>query len=119
MLHIFFAMEDGSCIAFFQEPDVGFDFKDQRDFDLHLALEVQPDKLQQMFEKGKELGIETRGISDHGFIHSIYFRDPNGYVLELTTPVGEAPGGTAEERHQARKVLDEFSQRNAGRQARL
>ena len=119
MLHIFFAMEDGSCIAFFHEPDIAFDFKDQRDFDLHLALEVQPDKLQQMFEKGKELGIETRGISDHGFIHSIYFRDPNGYVLELTTPVGEAPGGTAAERLEARKVLDEFSQRNAGRQARL
>ena len=29
-------------------------------------------------------GIETRGIVDHGFIHSIYFRDPNGYVIELT-----------------------------------
>jgi catechol-2,3-dioxygenase len=29
------------------------------------------------------MGIETRGITDHGFIESIYFRDPNGYVLEL------------------------------------
>ena len=29
-------------------------------------------------------GIETRGVSDHGFIKSIYFRDPNGYVIELT-----------------------------------
>jgi catechol-2,3-dioxygenase len=28
--------------------------------------------------------METRGISDHGFIDSIYFRDPNGYVIELT-----------------------------------
>ncbi len=37
-----------------------------------------------MFAKGKAAGIETRGISDHGFIHSIYFRDPNGYVIELT-----------------------------------
>ena len=37
-----------------------------------------------MFEKGKQAGIETRGISDHGFIDSIYFRDPNGYVIELT-----------------------------------
>ena len=33
---------------------------------------------------GKKRGIETRGVSDHGFIHSIYFRDPNGYVIELT-----------------------------------
>jgi len=37
-----------------------------------------------MLAKGKERGIETRGVSDHGFIHSIYFRDPNGYVIELT-----------------------------------
>ena len=37
-----------------------------------------------MFAKGKAAGIETRGISDHDFIHSIYFRDPNGYVIELT-----------------------------------
>ena len=29
-------------------------------------------------------GIETRGVSDHDFIRSIYFRDPNGYVIELT-----------------------------------
>jgi catechol-2,3-dioxygenase len=37
-----------------------------------------------MLAKGKAAGIETRGISDHGFIDSIYFRDPNGYVIELT-----------------------------------
>ncbi|MGZ8259236.1 MAG: VOC family protein, partial [Caldimonas sp.] len=29
--------------------------------------------------------IETRGVSNHGFIDSIYFRDPNGYVIELCT----------------------------------
>jgi len=28
--------------------------------------------------------METRGIADHGFVRSIYFRDPNGYVIELT-----------------------------------
>ena len=31
-----------------------------------------------MYEKGKAAGIETRGISNHKIIHSIYFRDPNG-----------------------------------------
>ncbi len=36
-----------------------------------------------MLAKGKAWGIETRGVSDHGFIDSIYFRDPNGYVIEL------------------------------------
>ncbi|HSG74768.1 MAG TPA: hypothetical protein VLA30_01365 [Burkholderiales bacterium] len=33
--------------------------------------------------KGKANGIETRGISNHGFIDSIYFCDPNGYAIEL------------------------------------
>ena len=32
--------------------------------------------------RGKAAGIETRGVSNHGFIDSIYFRDPNGYVIE-------------------------------------
>ena len=30
----------------------------------------------------------TRGVVDHGFVHSIYFRDPNGYVIELTAKTG-------------------------------
>ena len=40
-----------------------------------------------MFKKGNNSKIETRGIIDHGFIKSIYFRDPNGYVIELTYPM--------------------------------
>ena len=79
VLHIFFEMDDGSSIAFFAEPSEPFAFSRQRDFDLHLALEVPMAKLHEMFERGKAAGIETRGISDHGFIDSIYFRDPNGY----------------------------------------
>jgi catechol-2,3-dioxygenase len=77
-------MEDGSCLAFFEAPDRPFEFKEQHDFDLHIAVEVARADLDRMMEKGKEAGIETRGISDHGFIDSIYFRDPNGYVIELT-----------------------------------
>ena len=83
-LHSFYRMEDGSCLAFFEVPDTPFEFKTQHDYDLHIALEVTPEDLRRMLEKGKKAGIDTRGISDHGFIDSIYFRDPNGYVIELT-----------------------------------
>ena len=83
-LHTFYQMEDGSCLAFFEAPDMDFQFKDQHDYDLHIALEVDPQHLQPMLDKGKAAGIETRGISDHHFIDSIYLRDPNGYVIELT-----------------------------------
>ena len=65
VLHTFFAMADGSCIAFFEAPDEPFEFKTQQDFDLHIALTVDQDTLHTMFEKGKAEGIETRGISDH------------------------------------------------------
>jgi len=84
VLHTFYEMGDGSYLAFFEAPDRPFEFKDQHDYDLHIALEVDADTLKRMFEKGKAEGRETRGVSNHGFIDSIYFRDPNGYVIELT-----------------------------------
>jgi len=83
-LHSFYGMDDGSCLAFFEAPDRPFEFKTQHDYDLHIAVEVSRQDMLAMFEKGKQAGIETRGIADHGFIDSIYFRDPNGYVIELT-----------------------------------
>ena len=84
VLHTFYKMGDGSFLAFFDDPETPFEFKDQRDFDLHIALEVEQDHLKKMFEIGQNSEMECRGISDHGFIDSIYFRDPNGYVIELT-----------------------------------
>ena len=82
-LHTFYRLEDGSHLAFFETDDFPFEFKRQHDFDLHIALEVDPKWLEPMLAKGREWGIETRGPSDHGMIDSIYFRDPNGYVIEL------------------------------------
>lgn len=82
-LHTFYRLDDGSHLAFFEAPDMPFEFKAQHDYDLHIALEVRPEVLPAMLAKGKANGIDTRGVSDHHFIHSIYFRDPNGYVIEL------------------------------------
>jgi catechol 2,3-dioxygenase-like lactoylglutathione lyase family enzyme len=83
-LHTFYELDEGEYLAFFEAPDMPFEFKPQQDFDLHIALEVNEAALGDMLAKGRARGIESRGISDHGFIHSIYFRDPNGYVIELT-----------------------------------
>lgn len=90
VLHSFYRLGDGSFLAFFEAPDQPFDFKPQHDFDLHIALEVDAETQKAMFEKGKAAGIETRGVADHGFIRSIYFRDPNGYVIELSVPAESA-----------------------------
>ena len=107
-LHSFYRMADGSFLAFFEVPGSPFEFKAQHDFDLHIALEVDSDTLHLMFEKGKAAGIETRGISDHQFINSIYFRDPNGYVIELTAKKNDHDNvvGTEDE---ARKALNHWT----------
>jgi len=61
-----------------------------------------------MMAKGKARGIETRGISEHGFVRSIYFRDPNGYVIELTakTPGHDAMMNPAT--NEARAILERW-----------
>jgi catechol 2,3-dioxygenase-like lactoylglutathione lyase family enzyme len=84
VLHSFYRMTDGSCLAFFEAPDQPFEFKVQHDFDLHIALEIPHADLQPWIAKGKAAGLEVRGPADHEMIDSIYFRDPNGYVIELT-----------------------------------
>ncbi len=112
-LHTFYGLDDGSFLAFFEAPDRPFEFKPQHDYDLHIALEVSPADLQAMFAKGKAAGIETRGVSDHGFIDSIYFRDPNGYVIELTARRQGHDQAMDPERNGARAKLDAWQARKA------
>jgi catechol 2,3-dioxygenase-like lactoylglutathione lyase family enzyme len=81
--HTFYRPDDGSHLAFFEAPDMPFKFKLQDDYDPHIALEVEPQVLPKMMQKGRTQGVEMRGISDHGAICSIYFGDPNGCVVEL------------------------------------
>ena len=113
-LHTFYRLDDGSCLAFFEAPDRPFEFKEQHDFDLHIALEVTPEDLRAMFAKGKAAGIETRGISDHHFIDSIYFRDPNGYVIELTAKRPNHDAAMDPRVNGARRMLEDWQRRKAG-----
>jgi catechol 2,3-dioxygenase-like lactoylglutathione lyase family enzyme len=110
VLHSFYAMDDGSCLAFFEAPESPFDFKPQHDFDLHIALEVPHEQLQPMLDKGRQAGIETRGIADHGGIDSIYFRDPNGYVIELTAKTAGHDDYMNPDRNGARDKLSRWQQ---------
>lgn len=112
-LHTFYELDDGSYLAFFEAPEQPFDFKDQHDFDLHIALEVAPDVLAPMLEKGKAAGIESRGIADHAFIKSIYFRDPNGYVIELTAKEDSHDAAMDPAQNGARRKLDAWQEAKA------
>ena len=108
VLHTFFQLDDGSCLAFFDAPGMPFAFKEQHDFDLHIALEVEPDVLDKMLAKGRAEGREVRGPSDHKFIRSIYFRDPNGYVIELAAKVAGRESAMDPKTNRAREILDNW-----------
>ena len=108
-LHTFYRLDDGSFLAFFETDDFPFEFKPQHDFDLHIALEVAPESLQPMLAKGRARGIECRGPSDHGMIESIYFRDPNGYVIELCAKRAGHDAAMDPARNGARAILDRWT----------
>src|SRR3981189_893052 len=56
--HPFFAMDDGSRLAFFEVPGRPFEFKRQDDLDLHIALGVENDVFDAMLAKGRAQGVE-------------------------------------------------------------
>jgi len=108
VLHTFYRLDDGSYLAFFEAPDMPFDFKPQHDFDLHIALEVERKVLEPIMIKGRQAGLEVRGISDHHFVESIYFRDPNGYVIELTAKQPAHDSHMDPATNRAREKLDQW-----------
>ena len=112
-LHTFYQLDDGSYLAFFEVPEQAFEFKTQHDYDLHIALEVSPQALKDMLQKGKDLGMEVRGPADHAFIDSIYFRDPNGYVIELTAKRPDHDEKMDPATNGARAELDAWQARKA------
>ncbi|WP_330555155.1 VOC family protein [Burkholderia multivorans] len=93
-IHIFFEMEDGSSIAFFECPRDPGNIKDLEspDWIQHFAFEV--DSLETVLKAKSDLeskGIKVVGPTNHDdFITSIYFFDPSGHRLELTTRTCDA-----------------------------
>jgi len=88
-VHIFFELEDGSSIAFFECPKDPGDIKDMvsPDWIQHFAFEVESvEVLMRAKEDLQAKGLNVVGPTNHDdFITSIYFFDPSGHRLELTT----------------------------------
>lgn len=90
-LHLFFELSDGSCVAFFDlgDGEAAAPSPNTPAWVNHLALRV--DSLQALADAQKRLteaGVQVLGPVDHdGFVHSIYFFDPNGIRLELTAQI--------------------------------
>jgi catechol 2,3-dioxygenase-like lactoylglutathione lyase family enzyme len=71
----------GSGVALFPEGD---DVPDTPPHILHVAFRVDREAFEAAQAELSERGIDT-SFSDHGSAHSIYFEDPDGHRLELTT----------------------------------
>jgi len=110
-LHTFFEMRDHSYLAFFEvvgDEREGM-FEPKSDFDLHIALEISDvPTLMAYKDKAVAAGVEVRGPSDHRTIQSIYLRDPNGYVIELTARVNKDEKNTERDVLEARGIVDRW-----------
>ena len=93
-IHIFFQMEDGSCIAFFECPNDPGSIKDMTspDWIQHFAFKVESlDVLLKAKQELEQKGVAVLGPTNHDdFISSIYFFDPSGHRLELTADTCDA-----------------------------
>ena len=116
-VHLFFAMADGSCIAFFDLGDdtAALPSPNTPAWVTHLALRLDSmEELESMRRRLLAAGVEVLGPTDHHFVQSIYFFDPNGIRLELTVPtVGAAQLDTY--RTQAHSLLEQWNRARAGR----
>ena len=87
-VHVFFQMRDGSYIAFFDLGDnvAPAPSPNTPAWVNHLALRMNSvDEVREAKQRLEQAGIDVVGVTDHGFVQSIYFFDPNGIRLELTT----------------------------------
>jgi catechol 2,3-dioxygenase-like lactoylglutathione lyase family enzyme len=59
----------------------------------HIAISVSEATFAQAAERLEERGVEHSGVKDRGFMDSIYFEDPLGLTIELSSYRFEPPPG--------------------------
>lgn len=118
-VHLFFQLQDGSYIAFF---DLGDDTASEPSPNTpawvnHIAFEVSSGAdLLAAKARLEAAGVDVLGITDHHFVHSIYFFDPNGIRLELTARVGSLQY-LEEKKRVARAEVEAWSAEKRARKA--
>lgn len=89
-VHLFFEFGDGSYIAFFDLGDETACIPDPEtpSWVNHFAMHVSTvDEVSTWKTRLEDAGIEVVGVTDHSFVKSIYFFDPNGIRLEITCEI--------------------------------
>ena len=86
--HLYFDPGDGRLITFFVRPTRTNDPAPNPEGIgnvHHLAFTVSQATFTQVAKRLNDRGIWNTGPIDRGFMNSIYFRDPNGQLLELAS----------------------------------
>ena len=115
--HLFFEMGDGSYIAFFDlgENEMPAPSPNTPDWVQHFAMEAASvEEVRAMKKRLQQAGVDVIGPTDHGFIQSIYFFDPNGLRLEVTART-EPENFIEKATRAARPALDAWTQAKAKR----
>ena len=111
-VHTFYALADGSALAFFQfaDPEDQARMGPEIPFSpaIHVALKVSR-ATQDAIAKRLEQAAwkpEATSIHDHGYCRSLYTRDPSGMLLELTADADDVETINATRRASARADLE-------------
>jgi len=86
MGHAFYALADGSMLAFMHHADRDLAAKvaaPENPETVHLALHVTDEVQRETVRKLRAAGHKVLEI-DHGFVKSIYFKDPDGLTIEYS-----------------------------------
>jgi len=109
--HTFYALADGSSLAFFQFADQADQelFKTQLNFTpfRHIALAVDQDTQDGIKKRIAEAGYQEPDtfVLDHGYCVSLYVTDPNGLLVEFTVDHPDVERISAERQRTARHDL--------------
>ncbi|MBO0343608.1 VOC family protein [Roseibium limicola] len=94
--HLYFDPGDGRLITIFTNEDRGrpaVSTPQEIGCVHHLALSVSQATFGQIVERLDAHGVSHSGPKDRGFMDSIYFRDPLGFLVELASYRFEPPEG--------------------------
>jgi catechol 2,3-dioxygenase-like lactoylglutathione lyase family enzyme len=94
--HLYFDPGDGRLITVFTNEDRKPDpSRTATDIGCvhHLAFSVSQAIFKQAVERLDERGVRHSGVKDRGFMDSIYFEDPLGLLIELSSYRFEPPFG--------------------------
>jgi catechol 2,3-dioxygenase-like lactoylglutathione lyase family enzyme len=94
--HLYFDPGDGRLITVFTDEDREADpSRTPTDPGCvhHIAISVSAATFQQAVERLDERGIRHSEVKDRGFMDSIYFEDPLGLLIELSSSRFEPPAG--------------------------